>query len=73
MITKAEENSFTQKCICGKLYSHSYSEFSIVASFITLSQCSDCNSLEVLYNNNKDDEHSILVSKVFAKIATQGE
>lgn len=72
MITKAEENNFTQKCVCGELCNHGYSGILITASFITLPVCGECGSLEVLHNNNQDDQHSILVSKVFAKVATQG-
>lgn len=71
MITKAEETQVTQKCTCNSLHAHLYSSLSILNSFISLPICGDCGSLEMLFNNNKDDAHSILVSKVFAKVATQ--
>ena len=72
MIVKVENNGFVQKCVCGKLYQRAYSSYSIAASFITLTPCEDCGSLEVLHSNNGDDEHSVMVAKVFVKIATQG-
>lgn len=72
MITKAEDNQLTQKCVCETLYVHSYSGLSINGGFISLPICAACGSLETLFNNNKNDPHSLLVSKVFAKVATQG-
>ncbi len=73
MITKAEDTTLTQKCVCGHLRTLSYSSLSIAGEFIHLPVCSECNkSIEILFNNNVDNPHSILVSKVFAKVATQG-
>ena len=72
MITKVEDTRLIQKCVCGALHSHDYSDLSISTSFISLPICGDCGSLEVLHNNNQDDTHSLAVSKVFAKVATQG-
>jgi hypothetical protein len=72
MITKVEDTQLIQKCVCGALHAHAYSVLNISTSFISLPTCSDCGSLEVLHNNNQNDEHSLAVSKVFAKVATQG-
>lgn len=72
MITKVEKSQFFQKCVCGQLFAHDYTSFSIVNKVVKLPPCTKCKSLEVLYNNNADDEHSLKVTKVFAKIATQG-
>lgn len=72
MITKVEDTQLIQKCVCGSLHAHPYSSLSISTNFIAIPICSDCGSLEVLHNNNQNDEHSLAVSKVFAKVATQG-
>jgi hypothetical protein len=72
MITKVEDTQLIQKCVCGSLHAHAYSALSISTSFISLPACGDCGSLEVLHNNNQNDVHSLAVSKVFAKVATQG-
>ena len=71
MITKVEDTKFTQKCVCGHLYAHTYSSVYIDKKFLALPICAECGSLEILHNNNKDDSHGLLVSKVFAKVATQ--
>jgi hypothetical protein len=72
MITKVEETKCSQKCVCNDLLSHSYSSLGIQGGCIILPTCSKCGSIEILYNNNADDEHSIRVTKIFAKVATQG-
>lgn len=72
MIIKVEKDSFTQRCgHCKKLHKVLYSEIAITSGFIKLEACDQCGSLEVLHNNNGDDDHSIMVTKVFAKVATQ--
>ena len=71
MIIKIEENKCVQKCVCGKLSGHKYSELKIINSYITMPPCQECGSLEILKNNNGNDEHSILITKVFANIAIQ--
>jgi formate dehydrogenase maturation protein FdhE len=72
MLAKVEQTKLSQKCVCGKLSSHLYSDLAIERNYIKLPACEDCGSLEILYNNNADDDHSIKVTKVFAKVATQG-
>lgn len=74
MIVKVDKNTFTQKCgHCGEIYSHRYSDFLITAKMVTLRPCAKCNSLEILCNNNGNDSHGILVSRVFANIASAQE
>jgi len=71
MIVKVETDTFNQKCAgCDKIHSLSYSDFVITANFITLHPCDQCGSLEILNNNNRDDEHSLMVTRVFANVAT---
>lgn len=72
MITKVETTRCLQKCVCGQKYAHEYSSLQIQNKCIKLPLCPACGSLEILYNNNGDDDHSIKVTKVFAKVATQG-
>ena len=72
MIVKVEADKLVQKCVCGGLCSVYYEDLQITGKFIQLPLCSVCGSLEVLHNNDSDDDHSIKVMKIFAKVATQG-
>ena len=72
MIIKIQDTSCVQKCVCGTLHKHEYSSLYIHQGFIQMPICADCGSLEILHNNNAEDEHGIMVSRVFAKVATQG-
>jgi len=73
MIVKAESIKLIQKCVCGILSQHAYSGLAIKDSYIILPVCDECGSLEVLHQNDGVDEHSTMVTKVFAKVAIQGE
>ena len=73
MITKAEKDTYVQKCVCGKKVTINYTDLIINKKYIKLPACSDCNSIEVLFLNEGKDDHSVLVSRVFAKVATSGE
>ena len=72
MIVKVQENMCFQKCVCEEITSHAYSSLEIKWKYIKMPQCIKCGSLEILCNNNADDAHSIKVTKIFAKVATQG-
>jgi len=73
MITKVEQTKLIQKCECGHLRSLNYSDLTIRGSFIHLPVCNECNTrLEVLHLNDSENEHSLIVARVFAKVATQG-
>jgi len=71
MIVKQDKNKCTQKCLCGELIEHIYSNLKIKNDTITLPPCEKCGSLEFLIHNNQNDAHSILVAQVFANVATQ--
>ncbi|RLC96850.1 MAG: hypothetical protein DRI46_13475 [Chloroflexi bacterium] len=73
MIAKVEKDNLIQKCDCGHIRSLAYSSLEIKGAFIHLTVCDGCNSrLEVLHLNNQEDDHGLMVSRVFAKVATQG-
>jgi hypothetical protein len=67
MIKHVGEYSFIQH-IKGKDVEHSYDSVEIKNNSIVLPQVD--NAIEVLFLNNKDDEHSKLVTKIFAKVAS---
>ena len=72
MITKVEADRFIQKCECGDVHYLPYEDLVIKGKFITLPTCLACETrIEVLHNNNGEDDHSILVSKIFANVATK--
>ena len=72
MILKADTDKCVQECVCGCKRNIPYSSLNILGSMIKLPACDQCSSLEVLFLNDGNDPHSVLVSRVFAKVATQG-
>lgn len=73
MIVKTEKETFVQKCLCGALSVHNYADVQVRDSFIYLPVCTTCNSsLEVLNLNDGEDDHSKMVTAIFAKVALQG-
>ena len=67
MITAVGEKTFTQ-FIDGEEVIHQYKDIQIKNGFIHLPKVN--NKIEVLNHNGGDDEHSLLVAKVFAMVAS---
>ena len=67
MIGKASEHTFTQ-LIDGVEVEHNYKDVKIRNGFIHLPKFN--NKIEVLNYNGGDDEHSLLVAKIFARVAS---
>ena len=65
MITKAEDITFTQQCVCDNKTTHNYISFTIVNETIVLPTCIVCNSVEILLVNNNTDAHGVFVNKIF--------
>jgi hypothetical protein len=70
MILKVSKNTFTQECSCGTKHNHEYFDISINKDFVVLPECTSCGSFEILKNTINEDLHSLLVSRVFANIAS---
>jgi len=72
MITKVEQDYCVQRLPGGEKIQHRYEDLLIEGKFIKLPAHEATGALEILFLNGGADKHSIMVSQIFAKVATAG-
>ena len=70
MIGKIQENSLIQICEnCGDKREKFYTDLIITdGRYIKMPKCDRCNSVEIFFLNNADNDHGRKVSRLFANV-----